>query len=303
MRSIDLQGHRGARGLRPENTLAAFEHALTIGVTTLELDVGMTRDGVLVVHHDLRLNPDIARDQRAGGWITAPGPLLWSLSAAELARYDVGRINPASAYAQRFPLQQACDGERIPALHALFARTAALGASAIRFNIETKVNPERPADTAPPEVMTGALIAAIRGAGCGARATVQSFDWRTLRQVQREAPEITTVYLTSEQPEENTVAAVDGRPSAWTAGVDARDHPHVVAMVHAAGGTVWSPDFRDLTEDKLHAASALRMRVVPWTVNSPEDLARVLAMEVDGVISDYPDRAAALIRQRGWTVR
>src|SRR5947208_16974254 len=91
--AVDIQGHRGARGHAPENTLPGFEHAIAIGVTTLELDVGVTRDGVVVVHHDRRLNPDVARGPD-GQWIPSPGPLIKDLSFDELQRYDVGRIRP-----------------------------------------------------------------------------------------------------------------------------------------------------------------------------------------------------------------
>jgi glycerophosphoryl diester phosphodiesterase len=286
----------------PENTLPAFERALEIGVTTLELDIGMTRDGVLVIHHDFRLNPEITRDAE-GRWIKAPGPLLWTLSAEELGRYDVGRIDPASAYAKRFPLQQPRDGTHIPRLEELFARVRMHDNKAVRFNIETKVDPERPSDTAPPEQMTRALIGAIRSGGLVQRSTVQSFDWRTLRLVQAEAPEIATVYLTSEQLGANTVAAAGKRASAWTAGLALKDYSSVPHMVHAAGGRIWSPDFSDLSSTNIAFADALGVRIVAWTVNTPKDLARVLALGVDGVISDYPDRAAEAIRRRGLDVR
>ncbi len=95
---FDLQGHRGARGLRPENTLAAFAHALSIGVTTLELDTAVTLDGVVVVSHDSELNPDITRDA-SGRWLAQPGPAIFALTFAELQRFDVGRTRPGSAYA------------------------------------------------------------------------------------------------------------------------------------------------------------------------------------------------------------
>ena len=98
MRRIDLHGHRGARGLFPENTLVGFAGALAIGVDALELDVAVTADDVVVVTHDPRLNPDITRT-RNGAWLAAPGAAIRSLRAAELAGYDVGRIRPDSAYA------------------------------------------------------------------------------------------------------------------------------------------------------------------------------------------------------------
>src|SRR5262245_33729930 len=172
--AFDLQGHRGARGLAPENTLAAFRKALEIGVSTLELDLAMTRDGVLVVSHDPLLNPDVVRGPD-GQWLTAPGPPIHSLTLAELRRYDVGRLNPRSRYAQQFPQQVAVDGERVPTLAEVIALARASGKT-VRFNIETKVRPDRPAETAPPEVFARAVVDFWRAEQLAPVATVQSFD-------------------------------------------------------------------------------------------------------------------------------
>src|SRR5512136_2316730 len=118
--ALDLQGHRGARGLAPENTLPAFAAALSLGVTTLELDTGITKDGVVVISHNMTLNPEITRD-RAGKWLGAPGPAIHALTFAELQQYDVGRIKPGTDYTKQFPEQKAVDGTRIPRLADLFA--------------------------------------------------------------------------------------------------------------------------------------------------------------------------------------
>jgi glycerophosphoryl diester phosphodiesterase len=93
--AFDLQGHRGARGLAPENTLPAFSRAIEIGVATLELDVGVSADGAIVVAHDVRLNPDFTRDA-SGAWIAAPGPRLRDLPLIELKRFDVGTLKPGT---------------------------------------------------------------------------------------------------------------------------------------------------------------------------------------------------------------
>src|SRR5580698_9247957 len=111
-RAFNLQGHRGARGLFPENTLEGFAAALAIGVTTFELDVAMTADGVPVVSHDAAFNPDLVRGPD-GAWLAAPGPLISTLRLAELAAYDVGRMRPGSEYAAQFPGQAPHDGARI----------------------------------------------------------------------------------------------------------------------------------------------------------------------------------------------
>src|SRR5512139_555162 len=109
--AFDLQGHRGARGLAPENTLPAFATALSLGVTTLELDTGVTKDGIVVISHNSGLNPDITRD-KDGKWLGKPGPAIYSLTYAELQTYEVGRINPFSNYAKSFPEQKAVPGAR-----------------------------------------------------------------------------------------------------------------------------------------------------------------------------------------------
>jgi glycerophosphoryl diester phosphodiesterase len=259
--AFDLQGHRGARGHLPENTLPSFQRAVEIGVDTLELDVGVTRDGVVVIHHDRRLNPDVAR-AADGQWVKAPAPTIHSLSFEQLRTYDVGRIRPGSEYATRFPHQQPMDGTRIPRLSALFAI-----APKVRFNIETKLVPEAPDETLAPEPFARALIAEVRKAGVAARTTIQSFDFRTLAIVQREAPEITTAYLTSGQK-----------------------GPAVPRLVRDAGGAIWSPNFHDVDVASLAAAREAKIKVVVWTVNEPADIRRVLEMKVDGIISDYPDR-------------
>ena len=161
--SIEVQGHRGARGLLPENTVPAFERAIELGVDTLELDLGMTRDGVPVVHHDRRLNPDRIRDA-AGTWLAPPGPLLGTLTLAELSGYDAGRAVPGGATAERFPQQAPRDGARIPTLAEVLALAKLPGAERIRFNIETKLTPLAPEEAPPPAEFARAVVeGAARG--------------------------------------------------------------------------------------------------------------------------------------------
>ena len=179
---FDLQGHRGARGLRPENTLAGFAHALSLGVTTLELDTAVTSDGVVVASHDSELNPDLTRDA-SGQWLTTKGPPILSLTYAELQEYDVGRLRPESPYSFRFGEQVAVDGQRIPRLADLFSLVDESGNLSVRFNIETKIDPRKPRATPPAALFAEALVREIRRAGMETRSTIQSFDWSTLRVV------------------------------------------------------------------------------------------------------------------------
>jgi glycerophosphoryl diester phosphodiesterase len=291
--AFDLQGHRGARGLAPENTLAAFSTALALGVTTLELDTLVTADGHVVVGHDPRLNPALARTP-AGRWIEGPGPAVRSLTLAELQGYDVGRLQPGSSYARGFPEQQPVDGERMPTLDAVFALVAARGATAVRFNIETKSSPLAPELTPEPEAFVRALLASAERHGMTGRITLQSFDWRTLAAARRIAPSLPLVALSAQRPSFDTVS--DGR---WTAGLKLADHASLPAMVAAIGAQVWSPNHADLDEAALRQARALGLAVVPWTVNDPARMEQLVEMGVQGLITDRPDLARTVLQRRG----
>jgi glycerophosphoryl diester phosphodiesterase len=156
-RTIDLQGHRGARGLLAENTLPSLALALQMGVTTLELDVVVTQDDVLVISHDPALNPDITRDAQ-GRFLSSKGPDIRQLSFEQLQSYDVGRINPTTRYAQTFSAQKGHDGVRIPRLKDLFELVKAQGNTQVKFAIETKITPQRPDQTPEPERFVQLLL-------------------------------------------------------------------------------------------------------------------------------------------------
>lgn len=283
--AFDLQAHRGGRALWPENTLPAFERALDLGVDTLELDTGVTRDGVLIIAHERHVDTNLAR--RDGQWVEGPQPTWHSLSLAEVRSLDVGRIRPDSAYAKRFPHQMPLDGTGVPTLAALFDLVKKRGDSKVRFNIETKIDPTAPNDSIDPETFSTLLVKQVRDAGMQGRVTIQSFDWRTLQVVQRIAPEIATAYLTIIDPEESTVSMTGS--SAWSAGFDPVRHGgSLPAAVKAAGGAIWSPYHLNLTPALVKEAQALGLKVLPWTVNDPADMQRLINWGVDGLITDDP---------------
>ena len=299
----DVQGHRGARGLWPENTLAGFARALAIGVDAVELDCALSRDGVAVVTHDPELNPDLTRDP-AGRFLSATGPPVVSLSCAELQRYDVGRLNPGSAYAARFPSQQAVDGERIPRLADVLELVRTRGRGRVRVAVEVKTFPDRPPElTASPQAFAVALQRDLETTGMAALVDIMAFDWRVLRAVQRLMPQLVTVALTEQQGEWDTVGLNASRPSSWLGGLDpARFGRSVVRLVGASGARLWGPDFADLDAQSVAEAHSLGLRVIPWTVNEPADMERMLAFKVDGMTTDRPDVLRSLLERRGLPV-
>lgn len=298
--AFDVQGHRGARGLLPENTLAGFRKAIEIGVSTLETDVAVTADDVLVISHDSDLNPAIVRDAH-GLWLTERGPAIRSLTLAQLAQYDIGRINPTSGYAHSLPLQLARDGERFPK----FDDVLALARQAeVRVNVETKITPTSGDRTPEPDAFARLVVDRIRAAGMTERVTIQSFDWRTLVAVKRIAPDIATVCLTSETQDFDTTRADASGRSPWHAGLALADYDgSLPRTMRAAGCTVWSPNAASATRERIAQAHAAGLAVIAWTVNDTADMTRLIDLGVDGLISDYPDRLRNVVKGKGLSLR
>jgi glycerophosphoryl diester phosphodiesterase len=293
---FDLEAHRGGRALRPENTLPSFANALSMGVDTLELDMGVTKDGVIVVSHERGLNPDLARGPD-GRYISAGIPYV-NLTLAEVKQYDVGQIRPGSAYAARFPEQLAIPGTRIPTLAEVFELVRRSGDRHVRLNIETKIDPTHPEESLDPQSFVTAVLGLLRREHFTDRVMIESFDWRTLLLVQKQAPEIPTVYLTQQQtPEENIYL---DKSSPWTAGFDPMKYGgSVPRAVKAAGGRIWSPLYEDVTVRSIAEAHSLGLPVIVWTVNDPKEMSRLIDMGVDGIISDRPDLLRTVAASKG----
>ncbi|MDE2581487.1 MAG: glycerophosphodiester phosphodiesterase [Rhodospirillales bacterium] len=285
-----LIGHRGARGLFPENTLEGFAAAAALGIDGIELDVALTADGVPVLSHDPALNPALTRGPD-GGWIAAPGPLIRTLTAASLAAYDVGRLRPGSALAATFPDQCPIDGARIPHLAAALAAPGD-AVPEFAFIVELKTMPDHPDWTAPAAALAEAALAAAAAAGALARVTFESFDWRGPRHLRHLRPDLRLAWLTCPQ----TVAAA----ALWWDGPRPEDFGgSVPRAVAAEGGAVWAPEHADLSAAEIAEAHALGLAVYAWTVNRPEDMARLIGWGIDGLITDRPDHARRVMAELG----
>ncbi len=291
-----VSGHRGGRGLWPENTLEGFGAAFALGVDSVELDVALTADGVPVVVHDPALNGDIARTAD-GRWLGKAGPLVRALPRAALHRFDVGRLRPGSAYAAQFASQVARDGARIPALADVLAlaRPACRGAQRRRagvvVDIEIKTMPDRPELTVAPERLVDAVLDVVAVMGMAGQVALRSFDWRALNHARRVAPGIPRAYLTSA----DTAAA----PGLWWGGADPVRHggsvPATIAAASEAPGTIWAAGYRSLTPALVAEARGLGLSVMPWTVNETSDMARLIGWGVEAICTDYPDRLRAVL--------
>jgi glycerophosphoryl diester phosphodiesterase len=276
--------------LAPENTLAGFQRACEIGVDGIELDVLMTSDRQIAVHHDYALKPEIARSSD-GQWIGNFSKLVVKdLSLAELKKYDVGRLQPDTHYARRYPESQPADGERIPSLLQVIELIKTSCPPATQLWIEIKTSPEKPDLTPPPQVVADAVVRSVRAHKITQQAFILSFDWRALVHVQEIAPEIPTVYLSLVGRRLNNIKPGQPGTSPWTAGIDADDYNgSIPRAVDASGGRHWAQYYRHLTRDDLKTARQLGMRVFVWTVDSKSEMLRFLEMGVDGIITNRPD--------------
>jgi glycerophosphoryl diester phosphodiesterase len=283
---FELHGHRGARGLWPENTVPGFIGALALGVTAIEMDVALTADAVVVLSHDPILDPSLTR-LPDGRWISPPGPWLRELDFAAVRGFDVGCIRPGTAQAAAFPQQGAMDRVPLPRLD----EVVCLDPRAM-LAIELKTFPNHPEWTVAPEVMADAVLSVLDRAGATARTRIISFDWRGLRYLRCLRPELSLGYLT----EAETVAAA----RLWWDGPAPEDFGgSVPRAVAAEGGTVWGPDVATLTRDEVSEAASLGLLVNPWAVNEPDGMRRLIRWGVGALTTDYPDRARTVLAEMG----
>jgi glycerophosphoryl diester phosphodiesterase len=242
--------HRGGAQLVPENTLPAFADARARGCDGAELDVQVSADGVVVVHHDFRLMTGVAR--KDGAWLTAPGPRIKDLTLEELRRYDIGHPQPGSGYALKHPLVCSVDAV-VPTL----AEIMLLTAPSFRLMVELKCDAS--ADSADPLALAEAAFAVA-----GNDVIYVGFDWRALTPLVKRGA---ACWFTTDKLQG------DARP--------------VIDAIAQAGGQGWFPNFPDATPDNVAYARARGLKVGAWTVNDPADMRRL--QNLDAICTDRPD--------------
>ncbi|TRW78554.1 glycerophosphodiester phosphodiesterase [Mycolicibacterium sp. 018/SC-01/001] len=300
--SFDLQAHRGGRGETTEESLRAFAKALELGVSTLELDIVLSKDGQPMVWHDPVIQADKCSDTGPlyAGDPEYPyvGKLVVDLTAAQLHTLDCGERLDA------FPTAEVVTGNKIATLPEVFALTDSYRAD-VRYNIETKVEADKPDQSAAPEQFVDVILTTVREAGKLDRVEIQSFDWRTLPLVHRQEPSVPLVALWDE------TTWKPGSP--WLNGVDPTVTGDPLAGAVSVGATVVSPGYsvpygltpKDpgfaLVADRafIDRAHALGLRVIPWTVNDADTMNAQIDAGADGIITDYPTRLRQVMAERG----
>jgi len=299
---FDLQAHRGGRGETTEESLRAFAKSLELGVSTLELDVVITKDGHPLVWHDPAILPekcaDTAPASAADPQYPYVGRLVHDLTLAQLRTLDCGRLLSG------FPHAEVVSDNRIATLPEVFALADSYAAD-VRYNIETKVEADKPHTSASPRESVDVILAAVRSAGKVGRVEIQSFDWRTLPLVRQAEPSIPLVALWDE-----TTWVAD---SPWLNGINPAVIGDPIVGATMVGANVVSPGYSvpyglvpndpgfalvadDFFVDRAHA---LGLKVIPWTVNDADTMRAQIATGVDGIITDYPALLRGVMAQLG----
>ena len=287
---IRLIGHRGARGLMPENTIEGFEFTLDLGVTALEFDVLVSKDNVPVITHDYQLSASLTRDYN-GKWIEGNSPKISELTLAELKQFDVGGLDSLSIYGANYPEQEFLSGIRIPKLSELLDLACLPKGQNLYLLMEIKSDGSLKVTK-----VISQILDEIRERKLSNRTVLHSFDWELLKECQRLAPEIPRSFL-SQLPENYDLssdpASSDRTPdfSSFKTSI-----PRAIANQE---GQMWCPYFKDVTSEMVKEAHSLDLLVCTWTVNEIEDLENMIDAGVDGIITDYPNRAQKVLKTRG----
>lgn len=293
---IRVIGHRGARGIYPENTMAGFRYLRDIGIDAVEVDAQNAANRVTVVAHDPFISPAFTRDQQ-GEWINASRQRILHTDANELVSLDVGTIRSGTDYAARFPDQARLTHEPIP-LFAKFCEWASKEQSLL-VNVEIKSHALNAEINDPPEVLAEDVIRELVANELVHRSIVSSFDWRVIHACARLHPNLRRGYLTLSHSYGTSMTPnlFDGSP--WLDGAHPADHQNSLPQTIAdLGGQIWCPYFEDLNERDFEQARDCGLLVNVWTVNKSDDIHRMIDIGVDGIISDYPARVQNILAAR-----
>ena len=292
---IRIVGHRGARGLFPENSMVGFENILKMGVTLIELDVVFSKDKTPIITHDHTINPSTSRD--VDGEFVNENIKVSSLTVEQIKNYEIGRLDLDSDYGKRFPEQAQLDGIYMPTLQELFEKMQQPEFEQMRLMVEIKSEPNYSSQDR--ENIASLVIKQIREANLSNKVLLHSFDWLLLSEFKKKDPKITTSFLTKKGYQNES-------ENYYTSQVfmqDAAGYSNSVPeKISALGGSVWCPYFKDITRDRLLSARENNLIVVVWTLNELDDIDAMIELGVDAIVTDYPLRvmSALIAREKHW---
>ena len=287
---IKIYGHRGARGVLPENTLDSFQYLFDNDIKAYETDILISKDLVPVITHDFRLSPSMTKDSE-GNWLEDEDIKIIDLTYDQISKFEVGSLNKLTKYGRRFLNQKKLPNQKIPKLSQLLDLTTQNNNSNLIINLEIKSTPVQENLTPSPEMLAKIVIEEVNKSSLIDKIIYSSFDWRVLREIKNYNSEIPRAYLTQDQRN-----IYDQSP--WMDFTPLHNNVDLPKLIKAHGGKAWHPYHKNINEKNIKIAQSENLPVNVWTVNKEKDMLRMIDYGVDGIMTDYPVQLKELCEKK-----
>jgi glycerophosphoryl diester phosphodiesterase len=294
---IKIYGHRGARGDLPENTLESFKYLFDNAINAYETDILISKDLVPVITHDFRLDPSLTKDKE-GNWIKDENIKIFDLTYDEISNFDVGSLNKLTRYGRRFVNQRSLENQKIPKLSELLELSSKNVLQNLLINLEIKSTPDEKNLTPDPKDLVQIVLNEINNSNLKDKIIISSFDWRILREVKKQSPEIPRAYLTFQQEKGMKIKKTIYSKSPWIDHIPLTIVYDLPKIIKELGGSAWHPYYKDINKKAVKDAHDNNLPVNVWTVNDEDDMLKMIEYGVDGIMTDYPLRLKNLCEKR-----
>ena len=294
---IKIYGHRGARGDLPENTLESFKYLFDNAINAYETDILISKDLVPVITHDFRLDPSLTKDKE-GNWIKDEDIKIFDLTYDEISKFDVGSLNKLTRYGRRFVNQRSLENQKIPKLSELLELSSKNVLQNLLINLEIKSTPDEKNLTPDPKDLVQIVLNEINNSNLKEKIIISSFDWRILREVKKQSPEIPRAYLTFQQEKGMKIKKTIYSKSPWIDHIPLTIVYDLPKIIKELGGSAWHPYYKDINKKAVKDAHDNNLPVNVWTVNDEDDMLKMIEYGVDGIMTDYPLRLKNLCEKR-----
>ena len=288
---IKIYGHRGARGVLPENTLESFKYLFENNIHAYETDILISKDFIPVITHDFRLDPSYTKDIN-DNWIEDENIKIIDLTYDQILQFDVGTLNKLSKYGRKFVNQKSLQNQKIPKLSELLKLTSDNIVEDLLINLEIKSTPIEKNLTPEPDEMVKIIIDEVSRSSLEDRIIYSSFDWRVLREIKERDSKIPRAYLTS---------GARGKiydKSPWLDFTPLHNGVELPELIRALGGSAWHPNYKDVNKEIVQISHDKGLPVNVWTVNRESDMLRMIDYGVDGIMTDYPLKLKELCERK-----
>ena len=294
---IKIYGHRGARGDLPENTLESFKYLFDNAINAYETDILISKDLIPVITHDFRLDPSLTKDKE-GNWIKDENIKIFDLTYDEISNFDVGSLNKLTRYGRRFVNQKSLENQKIPKLSELLELSSKNVLQNLLINLEIKSTPDEKNLTPDPKDLVQIVLNEINNSNLKDKIIISSFDWRILREVKKQSPEIHRAYLTFQQEKGMKIKKTIYSKSPWIDHIPLTIVYDLPKIIKELGGSAWHPYYKDINKKAVKDAHDNNLPVNVWTVNDEDDMLKMIEYGVDGIMTDYPLRLKNLCEKR-----